>query len=203
MALRAARRVTRLCGVTVVVRGRELLEPGTSYVLVPNHSSFLDIPAILLADEGVVFLAAAGLFRIPLLAAAMRAVGTEPIDRHDRHAAYAELRDLARRGGRRRLVVFAEGRIPPAGERLPFKRGAFVLAIATGAAVVPVAIEGTSTLLPPGGRLAVRPGQVTVTFLDPLPTDGAVGSDAGALRTRTELAVRSALGIDAPGSRTG
>lgn len=195
VAIAAADRVTWLCGVTVTVRGRERLETTTPYVLVPNHSSFLDIPAMLLADGDVVFLAAAGLFRIPLVAGAMRAIGTEPIDRHNRSAAYAELRDLARRGPGRRLVVFAEGRIPPPGERLPFKPGAFVLAVATGAAVVPVAIEGTSALLPPGGRLAVRPGQVTVTFLEPLPADGTAASDANALRARTESAVYAALGV--------
>jgi len=153
--------------------------------VVPNHSSLLDIPALLWADPNVRFVATAGLFRIPVLAAAMRAVGTVPIDRRDHDRAQRQLDRLV---GQRDLVVggdiavFAEGGIAPAGQRLPFKTGAFSLAIRTGCPVVPVAIRGSDRLLPPKGRLLVRSGVVIVEFLDIVDTTGLTLDDRHAVR---------------------
>ena len=142
-----------LCGVRFAVRGRSPLDrPGS--VVVPNHSSPMDIPALLWADPDVRFMAAADLFRIPLLAAAMRSVGTVPIDRKDHDRARDQLDrlvDARSRGFGGSIAIFAEGGIAPAGTHLPFKSGAFSLAIRTATPVVPVAILG----IRPGAR---RPG---------------------------------------------
>ncbi len=197
VAVRCARRVGRLCGVTFSAIGTDRLDDGSSYVFVANHSSPLDIPAVLLADGHVRFLAAAGLFRVPLLASAMRAFGTEPIDRHDTTHAYRQLAALADPTDHSeplRLAVFAEGGIAPVGERLPFKKGAFVLSIDAGASVVPVAIHGTADLLPPGAYLRLRPGAVIVELLEPLPTAGLTGTDVNGLRTQVEQLVAARLG---------
>jgi 1-acyl-sn-glycerol-3-phosphate acyltransferase len=129
----------------------------------------MDIPALLWADPDVRFMAAADLFRIPVLAAAMRAVGTVPIDRrtHDRaHDQLDAMVDEQHRGAGGDVAVFAEGGIAPAGQRLPFKSGAFSLAIRTASPLVPVAIHGSDRVLPPRGRLLVRSGVVTVEFLN-------------------------------------
>lgn len=185
--------VGRLCGLRFEVLGRERLDPSRPYVFVPNHSSFLDIPALLLADDQVRFLAAAGLFKIPLLAGAMRAMGTERIDRRDPRAAYQELAALAARGAPGRLVIFPEGRIAPVGRPLPFKNGAFVFALETGTAVVPVAVHGSGELLGPGARLAVRPGLVRVEFRAPIESRGFPADGHEALRDRARAAVVDAL----------
>lgn len=185
--------VGRVCGVRFVAQGKDRLDPGVSYVFVPNHSSPLDIPALLMARPDVEFLAGADLFRFRLLAAAMRALGTRPIDRHDAGNARRQIRELMEGGGPQRLVVFAEGGIAPAGERLPFATGAFVLAVKAGASVVPVAIHGTDRVLPPRANLALRPGTVTVEFLPPIPTEGKGIRDRRALRDATRDAVVAAL----------
>ena len=69
-----------MCGIRFEVRGCSA-DDRRGAVVVPNHSSILDIPALLWADPDVRFVATAGLFRIPVLAAAMRAIGTISIDR--------------------------------------------------------------------------------------------------------------------------
>jgi 1-acyl-sn-glycerol-3-phosphate acyltransferase len=197
VAVRCARRVGQLCGVTFSAIGTDRLDDGSSYVFVANHSSPLDIPAVLLADGHVRFLAAAGLFRVPLLASAMRAFGTEPIDRHDTTHAYRQLAAMAESSDESeplRLAVFAEGGIAPVGERLPFKKGAFVLSIDAGASVVPVAIHGTADLLAPGAYLGLRPGAVVVELLEPLPTAGLTGADVNGLRAQVEQLVTARLG---------
>ena len=191
----AGRRVARwgvavvafLCGVRFERRGRGPGPGSPGVVVVPNHSSPMDIPALLWAEPEVRFLAAADLFRVPLLAAAMRALGTVPIDRRDRYRARDQLDALVDRrraatGSPGDIVVFAEGGIAPAGTRLPFRSGAFSLAIRTGAPVAPVAIRGSDRVLAPRGHLLVRPGLVTVEFLEPIDTGGLTSDDRGVLR---------------------
>lgn len=185
-----------VCGVRFAVHGRPPADRRAA-VVVPNHSSPLDIPALLWADPEVRFVATAGLFRIPVLAAAMVALGTFPIDRHDHDRARDQLDAIVDRAGggtRGDIAVFAEGGIAPAGGRLPFKTGAFSLAIRSGIPVVPVAIHGADQLLAPHGRLLVRPGVITVEFLDAVRTDGLTTDDRYVLRDHVEGLVGAALG---------
>lgn len=188
----AIRIVARLCGLTFEVLGAQRLDPRGSYVFVPNHTSPLDIPALLVARPEVNFVAAAELFRNPVLALLMRAMGTVPIDRQNARVARRQIQELSASTEPMRLAIFAEGRIAAPGEGLPFKSGAFVVAIATGATVVPVAIRG-GHLLPPGSALAVRPGTVAIEFLEPISTEGLVPRDRKVLRDRTRAAIADAL----------
>jgi 1-acyl-sn-glycerol-3-phosphate acyltransferase len=202
VALRAFRGAARVCGVRFDGTGVEQLVEGQAHVFVANHSSPLDIPALFVYVPGATWAAAAGLLRVPLLGATVRALGAVPIDRGNRDAARVQLAQLA---GRRdaAVVFFPEGDIAPTGERLPFKMGAFALAIETGASVVPVALHGTDTLLPPRGRLLVRPGAVCVEFLAPIPTAGLSTDDREALRDRARRAIETALSRAAPRRRPG
>lgn len=195
VARRGVQLTARVCGVRFEVVGGDDLDPGGSYVLVPNHSSPLDIPAMLVACPQVRFLAAAELFDNPLLAAAMRAMGTEAIARRDPALARRQLAQLALRSEPRFLVAFAEGRIAPRGRRIPFKSGAFRLATTTRTPVVPVAIRGSDDVLAPGSAFGVRPGTVTVMLLPPI-DPASLGSDHRRLRIHVERAVIDAL--DAP-----
>jgi 1-acyl-sn-glycerol-3-phosphate acyltransferase len=199
LARSGVRLVGRLCGVAFDVRVRGEFDSACPYVVVPNHSSPLDIAAMLVACPDARFLAAAGLFRIPLLAGAMRALNTIPIDRHDPDVARRQMAQVMGHPWRissSKLVVFAEGGIAPRHQRLPFKTGGFVLAIRTGLSVVPVAIHHAEDVLPPHHRLALRPGMITVELLAPIPTGGLAFEDRHALRDRGHDVVTSALERD-------
>jgi len=188
--------VAALCGVRFVVGGSRPIVPVGRAVVTPNHSSPMDIPALLFALPSIRFLAAADLFRIPLLASAMRALGTQPIDRRDHDRSQRQLDALVadrRAGDGFDLAIFPEGGIAPAGVRLPFKSGAFTLAIRTTSAIVPVAIHGTDAVLRPKGRLLVRPGVVTIEFLDGIATDGLTLDDRHVLRDHVQDLVTTAL----------
>lgn len=93
------------------------------------------------------------------------------------------------------MVIFAQGGLAAAGPPRPFKVGAFFLAIATGTPVVPVAIQGTAQALPPGARLAIRPGVLTVELLPPVPTADLDPHDRRELHRRTEQAVLGRLRV--------
>ncbi|HET9731717.1 MAG TPA: lysophospholipid acyltransferase family protein [Acidimicrobiales bacterium] len=157
-----------------------------------NHSSFLDIAALLVADDAVIFVAGADLYRIPLLAGAMRALGTVPIDRRSGGGVHLALPETTVPDGLR-LVVFPEGGISPAGQRRSFRRSAFALAIECGATVVPIAIHGSAAVMSRRDKLALRPGRITVEFLRAIPTDGMTMDDRHALTATAECRIYKAL----------
>jgi 1-acyl-sn-glycerol-3-phosphate acyltransferase len=190
--------IARLCGVRFVEDGcAAVLGNSGSLVVVANHSSPLDIAALLFAVPEARFLAAAELFRVPLLSAAMRGMKTIPIDRRDRQTARRQLDGLVETVSSLaefKIVIFPEGGIPSLGARFPFKAGAFELAIRTGAPVLPIAIHGSGTVLPPKGRLGVRPGTVRIQALAPISTEGLSLEDLNTVRGEAERAILTELG---------
>ena len=123
-----------------------------------------------------------------------------PIERRNRQAARRQLDalvDTVSSLADFKIVIFPEGGIPALGARFPFKAGAFEVAIRTGAAVLPVAIHGSGRVLPPKGRLGVRPGTVRVQALAPISTEGMALTDLDRLRGEAEGAILAALRADA------
>ncbi|MBI2490550.1 MAG: (d)CMP kinase [Candidatus Rokubacteria bacterium] len=136
-------------------------------LFVANHSSFLDPPAIgSCAPRQLHFLAKEALFAIPLFGRIIRAVNARPVRRGgaDPAALRAGLRVLEDGGA---LLVFPEGSRGTEGVLRPPKPGAAMLAVMTGAPVVPVYVSGTGRAWPMG-RLLPRPGKVVVAFGPPL-----------------------------------
>ncbi|MEV0778516.1 lysophospholipid acyltransferase family protein [Streptomyces sp. NPDC050428] len=135
-------------------------ELASGSIVVANHTSLSD-PAIVLAALhrlGVepVVMAAAGLWRVPLLGRALTRGGHVPVRRADPRAASC-LQDAAAALARGRLVlIYGEGGIPDfecATETPPhpFRSGLARLAAATGAPVVPLGQTGARRLMPGGG----------------------------------------------------
>ncbi|MFD5033869.1 lysophospholipid acyltransferase family protein [Streptomyces sp. NPDC058405] len=125
------------------------LTPGS--IIAANHTSLAD-PAIVLAalrrlGAEPVIMAAAGLWRVPLLGRALAGGGHIPVFRGDRRAA-ASLDTAAEALGQGRMVlIYAEGGLPrrkDAAEAAPgiFRSGLARLAERTGAPVVPVGQAG-------------------------------------------------------------
>ena len=85
-------------------------------------------------------------------------------------------------------LIFPEGRMSRTGKMLPFKSGIGLLAARTRARILPVYIVGLAGILPPGGRWPGR-GRARLVFgeiFDPL--EGAAG-DTTAATERIEAAV--------------
>ena len=77
-----ARGLTRFWGVDIEVLGAENMDPSTSYVVMSNHSSYVDIVALFLALPTIPgFLAKRELMRVPFLSQALRSGGHVLIDR--------------------------------------------------------------------------------------------------------------------------
>lgn len=173
-------------GTTLTVEGREHVDPEQSYVFVANHLSTLDIMVCFLAVQVPIrYLAKKELFRIPLFAQAMRAVGIIEVDREARGAIHNSVNTQAKNliAHNRSLIIYAEGTRPRDGVMKPFKKGAFTMAIASQLPVVPLSIHGTYQAAVPG-KPWFRGGSVMAIIDPPIPTAGLTQADADELRNR-------------------
>lgn len=174
-------------GTELTIEGRENVDAERSYVVVANHLSTLDIMVCFVAvGIPIRYLAKKELFRIPLLAQAMRAIGIVEVDRTARSSIHNTVNQQAQKliEHNRSLIIYAEGTRPRDGVMKPFKKGAFTMAITSGLPVLPVSIHGTYEAAVPG-RPWFRGGPVTVIIDPAIPTQGMTQSDAGALRNQT------------------
>ncbi len=171
-------------GTELSVEGQEHIDPSRSYVVVANHLSTLDIMVCFLAvDLPIRYLAKKELFRIPLLAQAMRAVGIIEVDRSARGAIHNSVNQQAREliAHNRSLIIYAEGTRPRDGVMKPFKKGAFTMAIASQLPILPLSIQGTYEAAVPG-KPWFRGGPVTAIIDPPISTAGLTQADADSLR---------------------
>jgi 1-acyl-sn-glycerol-3-phosphate acyltransferase len=148
-------------------RGTEHVPRSGALLIVSNHSSVLDPPFIGGASpRQLSFLAKAELFDIPLFGWFIRAVNARPVRREgsDARALKTALRVLEEG---KALLVFPEGTRGPEGRLREAKSGAGMLAVLSGAAVVPVFITGSGDALPRGAVLP-RPRKAIVRFGPPL-----------------------------------
>jgi 1-acyl-sn-glycerol-3-phosphate acyltransferase len=163
---RSAAMVARLAW-GVEGRGRHHVPRTGAGLLVANHSSVLD-PGLIagVTPRPIAFLAKAELFQIPLFGRLIRALNAHPVRREggDPAALRTALRVLENGG---LLLVFPEGTRGAEGVLRPGKAGAGMLAVRSGAPVVPVYIRGSGQALPRGHRFPRR-AKVTVTFGPPL-----------------------------------
>jgi 1-acyl-sn-glycerol-3-phosphate acyltransferase len=164
--------------------------PRRRTVVVSNHESNADPFLVSYLPWEMKWLGKASLFRIPVVGWMMRMAGDIPVERGDGDSTRGAMATCARwieRGVP--VMLFPEGTRSRDGQMLPFKDGAFRLAIETGADVLPVAVSGTATALPKHSwKFGRSRGRVTVGT--PLSTAGMTLSDVETLkaRARTEIA---------------
>ena len=147
-------------------RGMEHVPTTGPVLLVANHSSFLDPPLVGgVAPRQLSFMAKAELFKVPLFGGLIRRLNARPVRREgaDAAALRTALRILQDGGV---LLMFPEGTRGPEGTLREPKPGAAMLAVMSGAPVVPVFVQGSGRAWPRGQTLP-RPAKVTVTFGHP------------------------------------
>lgn len=164
MAMKAIRLVLRIAGIQVHIEGVENI-PARPCIFVSNHVSNVDPPALApYIPRRVAILAKKEVFKIPVLATALRQVRILPVDRGNKDEASAAVDKAIEylRDGTS-FLVFAEGTRSRDAHLKPFKNGTFVMAIEAGVMVVPVSLIGTQNLLKKG-EWFIRPGEMTVRF---------------------------------------
>lgn len=167
-----ARSVDWAAGVQVRVHGAERLRNAHGAVVISNHVSWFDIFPLASVVPWCSFVAKAELRKIPLFGFAAESAGIVFIDRENRKSAFGSYEVAAREVQRgRTIVVCPEGTRGRDYHLRPFKKGPFVLAIASQAPIVPAIVYGAREVMPKGS-FWIRSGVVDVHFLDPVPTAG-------------------------------
>lgn len=181
----------RACGATVKVTAHENLEDGRSYVFVSNHRSYLDTATIFFCTgKKMGLVAKKELLKIPVFGQGMDFVNIIAIDRSNPERARRSMekaQEVMKRG--LSFGVFAEGTRAMPGELLPFKKGAFYLALQTDSPIVPVAIKNTDRMMGKNTGVAY-PGEIEMVLLPPIET---AGCDLMELLTKTRQAIASEL----------
>jgi 1-acyl-sn-glycerol-3-phosphate acyltransferase len=183
------RLLARLTGTPVTVVGMGRL-PAGAWLAVANHASWLDGAALTAAlPESCCFVAGEIYAQRRLSGFVLRRLGTEFVERTDRESGVhdtARLTTVVRHG--QRLVMFPEGRLNAAPGLRAFRMGAFVSAARAGAPIVPVAIQGTRSILPPGRRFP-RHGAVHIIVETPIRADGTDWAAAVGARHAARAAI--------------
>jgi len=181
-----------LGGVKLDVEGVENIPRDQPAIFMANHQSNFDVP-ILYAQLPLQFrwLAKKELFDIPFFGFAMKRAGYIPVDRADRKKAIESMRDAAdriRQGAS--VIIFPEGTRSPDGDLLPFKKGGFILALESGAPIVPVAISGSRDLMPKHS-LRICGGTVKLRIFPAIATAGLATGERDRLLDETSRAIGS------------
>lgn len=166
---------------------------GGPFVVVANHQSLLDIVLLSRLPREMKWVIKEELVKIPWIGQMLRLTGDIAVRRGDPESggeAIARARTYLDRG--MNVMIFPEGTRSRDARLLPFKKGAFRLAIDAGVAVLPVVVSGTAKGFQKGGA-KVGPCDAVARLLPPVPTKGLTPADAGALRDRVRAAYVATL----------
>jgi 1-acyl-sn-glycerol-3-phosphate acyltransferase len=163
--LRLRRRIARLFSraflrgarIPLTVQGTERL-PQVPCVVVANHASYIDgIVAVAALPPDFAFVIKKEMVRVPLAGLLLRRLGSEFVERFNRHKGASDARRVLRLAATgQSLVFFPEGTFDERRQIRKFLGGAFAIAERSEMPVVAVAIHGTREVLPPGGLMIYR-----------------------------------------------
>jgi len=190
----------------VTIEGREKIDPETTYVMVANHLSLLDILVLFRIFRHFKWVSKIENFRIPFIGWNMRLNRYIKLRRGDRDSVremMAACEQTLRSGSS--IMMFPEGTRSKTGVLQPFKTGAFELALRTNLPLLPIVLSGTSDILPKKGFVLRGRHQIAITVLDPISPERFQGLDAKALAEHTReifVAHQEEKGDGPPGGRT-
>ncbi len=155
----------------IKVYGKENLKKGEHYLIMANHASYSDIPALFRSvDFYLHFIAKAELRKVPFLGWYMAMSGMIFIDRQNKTKSRESLADageLIKQG--KSVVIFPEGTTSKDGEIGTFKKGGMHLALASESTILPVRIKGSRRLWPSNNYFNLRSSKVEVIIGEPIP----------------------------------
>jgi 1-acyl-sn-glycerol-3-phosphate acyltransferase len=163
-----------LMGRVIHVNGVRRAAGGPPCLVVANHSSMFDIPALMAAVPGIAIMGRDYLTRIPVFGLLLKVLNYVPIDTRSARSARGAL-ELAARTVRRGipLGIFPEGTRTETGNVQPLKRGFVHVLRASGGDLLPVHIDGTFALKPKG-KFYMSPRRRIVVTIGPAVANAAL-----------------------------
>ena len=160
------------------VIGMENIDPKQAYVVVLNHQSMVDILSIYNLPLVFKWVSKKEVYRIPLVGRLLLMHGDIVINR----ASAKEAMQLVHSKGKEWLKkgasvsIFPEGTRSKDGEIHNFKAGAFILAKDAGVPILPIVLDGTSTLVRKGWMINWR-NRITIKVMPPIPVEEVQNRD--------------------------
>lgn len=175
--------------------GRENFSGGKAYIYVSNHTSFLDIPGLVMLLPGQFRpLAKKELSKIPIFGwiASTAAIIVDRSSPESRKKSIDRLKLFLKNGIS--ILIFAEGTQNRTKNLLqPFHDGAFRIALDTQQPVLPIVILGAGRLMPPG-TINLKPGLIRLYVGKEIPTTALTAQNVRELKQTTFDAMTEMMG---------
>jgi acyl carrier protein len=188
----AASRLIRAWRIPFDVKPESALDLPEPHVVVANHCSYLDsvFVAALLPGPHIV-VAKAELQRIPVLGAYLRSLGIIFVERTTAEKRVREVPQMkSALASGKSLIVFPEGTFTHEAGLRAFHLGAFEVAVACGAPIVPITLHGTRRVLRDGQWL---PLWLPVRAVIGAPLTAPGGNDAFSAAVQLRDAARAQM----------
>ncbi len=171
-------------------------KPNHPYIIMCNHTSLFDIPLTFMAFKGSIrMLAKKELFSVPVWGKGMELGEFVSIDRFNRGQALKDLQKAREKMGSGIILWIApEGTRSRNGKLQPFKKGGFVLALETGATIIPLAIRGAEEVMPYGKSKVYMHSQVELYVGQPIDARNYKPEDRNLLIEDVRKVLQSLLG---------
>lgn len=165
-----ARTISLITPMFVRIHGKENITPGKSYIITPNHQSNYDIFALYgWIGLDIKWIMKKELKRIPGIGFGSEKVGHIFLDRSNQLAAVKSLEEAKQKLAKgSSVVIFPEGTRGDGNVLLPFKRGAFKLALELELPILPVTIKGTNKIMPGKSKTNILPGKANLIIHEPI-----------------------------------
>jgi 1-acyl-sn-glycerol-3-phosphate acyltransferase len=167
-------------------------DPRRPYVVVANHESYADIFLLSHLPWEMKWLSKAEVMKLPFMGWLMRMAGDIPVRRGDSRSRAEAMNGIRDRLAKNVSVcVLPEGTRSPTADMLPFRDGAFRVAVELGLPILPVAVAGTRNAMAKGSFRFNR-ATAEARVLEPIETAGLTKSDIPRLRDDVRESIRVA-----------
>lgn len=176
------------------VEGMQFVDRRKPYVIVLNHNAMTDIPALYYVPLNFRWVSKREVFRLPFFGQFLSLHGDICIDRGRGSEAMEQLLRKGKmwisRGAS--VAIFPEGTRSKDGQIHRFKAGAFALAQEAGAEILPIVLDGTTTLVKKN-RLFNWKNTISIRILQPVPADEVRATDTKELMESVHDRMAAAL----------
>ena len=165
-------------GIRIDIEGLEHVQRDQAQIFVANHQGFFDIFALNgFLPVQLRWVAKSSLFKIPFVGWSMTASGYIPVERESRKKSYqAFLATIEQLKSGNSIVIFPEGTRSVDGTIGPFKKGGPLLAVRSGAPLVPVTLLGSGDIIKKGSGI-IKPGRIQIIISPPISSQAVKEDD--------------------------
>lgn len=185
-------KVHRLFGISIDVEGAENIPLNNGFVMVANHTSFMDISVLWLAVSTTIFIAKAALWKAPVFGWALSSIGCIPVHKNPRKNVGMGKMVMSRLDKGYNMSVFPEGHRSADGHMLKFQNGIFRMAKEHHFSILPITLIGVNERLPKT-KWAIYPGMIKVVIHPLIKPEDYADKPMADLRDEVHDLIESAL----------